>query len=71
MLRSAKSTLQVTVAVTWAVVPSGALNAPALTVMLVVVHCRPWSLRLLVAADFPELIASLWVRSIEAARAAS
>ena len=71
MARSATSTLQVTVAVTWAVVPSGALNAAALTVTLVVAHYRPWSCRLLVAADLPELIASFWDRSMEAARAAS
>lgn len=69
--RSESFTVQLTVAVTWAVVPIGAEKPLVSTWTLVVAHLMSWSSRLPMAAVRASAEAWLDVRAMDAALAAS
>ena len=68
--RSARSTTQVTVAVTFAEVPTGVPNPAASTSTRAVTQWMSWSVRLPAAADCASARAACWVRAMDADRAA-
>src|SRR6478735_1695110 len=68
--RSARLTSQVTVAVTWAAVPTGAANPVVSTDTAVLAQVSPWLASVELAAEDAATSASAWVREIDAERAA-
>src|SRR5450759_846027 len=69
--RSDRLTWQVTLAVIFVGVPTGEANPVVSTLTVVTVQFRCWLARLVAAAASPAVWAPLWVRAMEAERAAS